>query len=124
MYNRYKAPSKAEETTIMTILEFSFSIFSPENVKQHILIMAEKKKIEWLSILQGFSMLLVVIGHVSLTNVPRDPTTPVATCIERVIYSFHMPLFIFISGWLFYYTCLRKKKGYSNVVISDLPICY
>ena len=82
--------------------------------------MTEKKKIEWLAVLQGFSMLLVVIGHVSLTNVPGDPSTPIATGIERTIYSFHMPLFIFISGWLFYYTCLRKEKSYSEVLKSKL----
>lgn len=82
--------------------------------------MAEKKKIEWLAVLQGFSMLLVVIGHVSLTNHPGDPSTPIATGIERVIYSFHMPQFIFISGWLFYYTCIRKEKTYKDVVISKL----
>ena len=75
-----------------------------------------KKKIEWLAVLQGFSMLLVVIGHVSLTNVPKDPSTPIATGIERTIYSFHMPLFIFISGWLFFYTCIRKEKSYRDVV--------
>lgn len=80
----------------------------------------KSKKIEWLSVLQGFSMLLVVIGHVSLTNVPGDPSTPIATGIERAIYSFHMPLFIFISGWLFYFTCLRKDKDYSDVVKAKL----
>lgn len=83
--------------------------------------MAEKKKkIEWLAVLQGFSMLLVVIGHVSLTSIPGDPSTPIATGIERTIYSFHMPLFIFISGWLFYYTCIRKEKSYKDVLIAKL----
>lgn len=83
--------------------------------------MAEKKnKIEWLAVLQGFSMLLVVVGHVSLTNVPGDPNTPIATDIERTIYSFHMPLFIFISGWLFYFTCIRKEKTYQDVVKAKL----
>lgn len=82
--------------------------------------MADKKKIEWLAVLQGVSMLLVVIGHVSLTNVPDDPSTPVATGIERVVYSFHMPLFIFISGWLFYYTCIRKGKSYGEVAKAKL----
>lgn len=80
----------------------------------------DSKKIDWLAVLQGLSMLLVVIGHVSLTNVPRDPTTPIATGIEKVIYSFHMPLFIFISGWLYYYTCIRKEKGYKDVMISKI----
>ena len=78
----------------------------------------EKKKIDWLAVLQGFSMLLVVIGHVSLTNLPRDPSTPIATRIETVIYTFHMPLFIFISGWLFYYTCIGRNKSYKDMFIS------
>ena len=80
--------------------------------------MAEKKKIDWLSVLQGFSMLLVIIGHVVLTNVPGDATTPIATGIGRIIYSFHMPLFIFISGWLFYYTCIGRDKPYKEMLVS------
>lgn len=80
--------------------------------------MAGKRKIEWLAVLQGFSMLLVVIGHVTLTNQPRDPSTPIATGIERTIYTFHMPLFIFISGWLFYYTCIGKDKSYKDMLVS------
>lgn len=63
-------------------------------------------------------MLLVVIGHVSLTNVAGDPSTPIATGIEKVIYSFHMPLFIFISGWLFYYTCISRGKPYRDMLVS------
>ena len=80
--------------------------------------MADKKKIDWLAVLQGFSMLLVVIGHVSLTNQPRDPSTPIATGIEAAIYTFHMPLFIFISGWLFYYTCIARSKTYKEMLRS------
>ena len=79
-----------------------------------------KKKIDWLAVLQGFSMLLVVIGHVSLTNLPGDPTTPIATGIERTIYTFHMPLFIFISGWLFFYTCIGKQKRYRDVIVAKI----
>lgn len=77
-----------------------------------------KKKIEWLSVLQGLSMLLVVVGHVDLTNIAYDPSTPIASIIHRIIYSFHMPLFIFISGWLFYYTCIRKEKSYKDMITS------
>ena len=77
-----------------------------------------KKKIDWLAVLQGFSMLLVVIGHVSLTNQPGDPNTPIATGIEATIYTFHMPLFIFVSGWLFYYTCISRGKSYKKMLES------
>ena len=82
--------------------------------------MDKKKKIEWLAVLQGFSMLLVVIGHVDLTNMPYDPNTPIASAIHKCIYSFHMPLFMIISGWLFYFTCIRKEKEYGDVVKSKL----
>lgn len=82
--------------------------------------MGKKKKIEWLSILQGFSMLLVVVGHVDLYNKSYVASAPISSAIHRVIYSFHMPLFIFISGWLFYYTCMRKDKPYKEVLISKL----
>ena len=70
----------------------------------------QKTKIEWLSILQGWSMLLVVIGHVVLTDNMFDDKYPMSSCLYQVIYSFHMALFIFISGWLLYYTSIVKKN--------------
>ena len=79
-----------------------------------------KKKIEWLSILQGWSMLLVVIGHITLTNTFRDPQYPIAACVERIVYSFHMPLFMFISGFLFHWTKIRKKTRFSIVIREKL----
>lgn len=33
----------------------------------------KEAKIYWISILQGWSMLLVVIGHVTLTNIFENP---------------------------------------------------
>lgn len=71
----------------------------------------KEAKIYWISILQGWSMLLVVIGHVTLTNIFENPATPVSTEVERIIYGFHMPLFMFISGGLFYYTKSGKVKN-------------
>lgn len=75
-----------------------------------------RNKIDWLSLLQGWSMLLVVMGHVTLTNVFQDSRYPVVSAVERIIYSFHMPLFVFISGWLFYHTCLSRNKPYKEVM--------
>lgn len=40
-----------------------------------------KQKITWLQILQGWSMLLVVIGHVTLTGIFKNPATPVSATI-------------------------------------------
>lgn len=53
----------------------------------------------WLDILKGFGIIFVVIGHFC--------------AIDRVyhwIYSFHMPLFFFASGYLY-----RKKPIWENV---------
>lgn len=79
-----------------------------------------KQKITWLQILQGWSMLLVVVGHVTLTGIFRNPETPVSAAIEKIIYSFHMPLFMFISGFLFYWTKISRDKTFPEVVVDKL----
>ena len=67
-----------------------------------------KKKINWLLILQGWAMLWVVIGHspVSLEGMPSY-----ASAMYNFAYSFHMPLFIAISGYLFHLTKLSRLNG-------------
>ena len=82
--------------------------------------MANKKKIEWISILQGWSMLLVIIGHITLTNQFKDPAFPFSAFLEKIIYSFHMPLFMFISGYLFHLTRINKNATYQSVIIDKL----
>ncbi|MEG1916611.1 MAG: acyltransferase [Muribaculaceae bacterium] len=68
-------------------------------------------KINWLLILQGWSMLLVVIGHAGLSGIARNPNEPVISLIETIIYSFHMPLFMAISGYLLYSVSKVKKQS-------------
>ena len=59
---------------------------------------------KWVDILKGLGMIFVCWGHL-------DP----GGFMETHIYSFHMPLFFFISGYLFLRsnydlkTCIRKK---------------
>ncbi|MGG3307313.1 acyltransferase family protein [Paenibacillus lautus] len=47
------------------------------------------KRIDWIDVLKGLAIILVVLGH--------SPALHVRT----YIFSFHMPLFFFISGYLF-----------------------
>lgn len=77
-----------------------------------------QKKINWISILQGWAMLLVVLGHISLTGKFLDPETPITSIIQKTIYSFHMPLFMFISGMLFWETRLQKDWIYKDIIID------
>ncbi|WP_295730133.1 acyltransferase [uncultured Muribaculum sp.] len=70
-------------------------------------------KILWLSIIQGWAILLVVIGHVNAFTYSgvEGEMYPMSTWINRFCYSFHMPLFMFVSGGLLYFTRLRKGWG-------------
>ncbi len=66
-------------------------------------------KILWLSIIQGYAILLVVIGHVNGFTYQSDGEMyPLSEFIHRFCYSFHMPLFMFVSGGLLYLTRLAK----------------
>lgn len=54
----------------------------------------DKKQDQFLNFLKGFSIILVVLGH-AIQNASVDFD---AKPMFRLIYSFHMPLFIFLSG--------------------------
>lgn len=81
---------------------------------------------------RGYAMILMVLGHCGLPYVLRNP-----------IYSFHMPLFFFITGWFFslkpfglvWKTMLRKilfpfflvnivTAIYCTVMNIDVPLVY
>lgn len=79
-------------------------------------IEVENKKHRYyaLDIARAIAIVLVVIGHYC------EPTMPTGyIAIHKVIYLFHMPLFLFISGFLFYvasnnqfkYNAFLKKKA-------------
>lgn len=48
------------------------------------------KRIAWIDNLRGFAMLLILLGH---SYPPHD--------LKMLIYSFHVPLFFFLSGYLY-----------------------
>lgn len=72
-------------------------------------IMATKQKINWLLILQGWAMLWVVIGHAGPTS-DLSEYPQYALFLWQFAYSFHMRLFITISGFLFFLTRLDSDK--------------
>ena len=62
--------------------------------------MIKNARIQWPDILKAFAIILVIIGHVVSTYDVRGYDSPIA----RWIYSFHMPLFMMLSGMFFKYT--------------------
>ncbi len=63
-----------------------------------------KTKIGYISYLQSFALFITVLGH----SFPKNPITEemshLGNVLVPIIYSFHMPLFFTISGFLFYYS--------------------
>ncbi|MGO9136838.1 MAG: acyltransferase family protein [Syntrophales bacterium] len=49
------------------------------------------QRVKWIDTLRGFGIFIVFLGHTTLTNKQ----------IEHYIFSFHLPLFFFISGIFF-----------------------
>lgn len=77
---------------------------------QSVATSSNSNKILWLSIVQGWAILLVVIGHVNgftYSDVPGE-FYPFSEWVHRFCYSFHMPLFMFVSGALLYYSRLSR----------------
>ncbi len=64
------------------------------------------KRLDWIDQLKGFTIFLVVYGH----NYP---------ILEKYIYSFHMPLFIIISGFFFpdKTNLYDIKKRFKNIIV-------
>lgn len=63
-------------------------------------------RIHWIDFAKGIAILLVVLGHVSFLPEP----------IHAGIYSFHMPLFFFLSGLLLF----RKKEAFGPFSLKKL----
>lgn len=53
------------------------------------------KRLQYVDFLKGFAILCVVVGHIAAFN-------PKCDLLIDFVYSFHMPLFFFISGFLFH----------------------
>ena len=58
-----------------------------------------KKRDNFVDALKGFAILLVVMGHLDARH--GKSLFPVLITLRDIIYTFHMPLFMIISGYLF-----------------------
>ena len=72
--------------------------------------MAETKRLSYISFLQFIGPILVIIGHAMNGLEYNSILNP----IKEWIYIFHMPLFFFISGYLFVYSNGLQRKGYKT----------
>ena len=66
------------------------------------------ERIKWIDVAKGIGIILVIIGHVSIN-----------ANINNFIYSFHMPLFFIISGFLY-----KPKKNFVKNKAKSILIPY
>ena len=59
---------------------------------------------------KGVAIILVVLGHSIQQYAGLDNRTALDIGFERFIISFHMPLFMLISGYLFYFSLQRHSE--------------
>ncbi len=70
-----------------------------------------KDRILWLDTLKVMAIYLVVLGHIVSTTYQPD--------LKGIIYSFHMPLFFMISGYL----NKDKHNAIKANVLLDSALC-
>ncbi len=58
-----------------------------------------EKRLDWIDIAKGAAIILVVFAHTLVPQIRESGTA--AAFIWIFIYNLHMPLFFFLSGWLF-----------------------
>lgn len=69
---------------------------------------ASMQRIAYIDLLKGFAIFLVVMGHFLAWNIPESCQPNFGqSFVYRLIYSFHMPLFFFLSGYL---VDVKKEK--------------
>jgi len=67
----------------------------------------EKNRLYYLDTMKGILIILVVLGHAIQSTIPDYQHN----FLFRLIYSFHMPLFFLISGYL-----TLKEKHDENII--------
>ncbi len=72
----------------------------------------KKNRVSELDILKGIAIFLVVWGH-SIQYLSPSQLDYYNNIVFRFIYSFHMPLFMIVSGYLFY-TSVNKKNFFDT----------
>lgn len=70
--------------------------------------MVDSNRIVSFDILKGVGILLVILGHIEIPYM-----------LKIVIYSFHMPLFFFVSGCFLSFNQLERVYLKKNQAITD-----
>lgn len=70
----------------------------------------KRKHLQDIEMLTGLAIFLVVLGHLVTGQDINAPGLEWYKYLKSYLYSFHMPLFMFVSGVVFYYTLPKFPK--------------
>lgn len=73
----------------------------------------KKERTEWIDLARGWAIILVVFAH-----------TPIPAKLSSYIYSFHVPLFFIISGFLLYSGLSKKPADFIKNKVLRLAVPY
>ncbi|MCH4102297.1 MAG: acyltransferase family protein [Pediococcus acidilactici] len=79
------------------------------------------KRIQWIDFGKGITMLLVVLGHVSLGLLKSnmfDNYKQLLTLLIEMVYVVHMPVFFALSGYFFKF--VSDKNTYFKMVLKKI----
>lgn len=79
--------------------------------KQFMEAKIEKKRVVFLDIAKVFSIILVVIGHFDPSNAPAWWNKMI-----HFVYTFHVPVFLFVSGYIYIYISFSRKQSYLSFI--------
>ena len=86
------------------------------------------KRIEWLDSCKGFAIMLVVIGHIVDGYTDAELFVgyfQLMNAVHNVIYSFHMPLFFTLSGYIFYRAyCVNREQKQRKFKLTIMNYIY
>lgn len=71
-----------------------------------------------LDIAKAIAIILVVLGHSIQYCSGLEKQEALSLGVSKFIYSFHVPLFMLVSGWLFYFTIQRHTA--KEIVVGRL----
>ncbi len=90
----------------------------------------QRRRLKYIDSLKGFAILCVVLGHVTdgYLSAGMYPSSKSMPIVHEVLYSFHMALFMIISGYLYYMAYFdeggKPKKGRLYRQTLNLTVMY
>lgn len=77
-------------------------------------------RVDWVDYAKAIGIILVVYGHVARGLYNAGMAMPESTyrLADSIVYSFHMPLFFFLSGLFFYHSL--SKRGAKKLIFNKV----